>query len=384
MRRFFLTYICLLLSLPSFAGIIQGRVFLKDSTVVPGDYVMVYNKEEGIGTQSDEDGNFIIELNKTGKTTLEFSRIGYEIRFIEVDTRYDTTLDDVILEPQLLMLSSAFVTPEGMSPVDYILSSLWAKSKENKKKQSDYQCDIRYDVATHEIPVVAGVLPKIATGTMKFAAAVKGYGPLVRYCLEEDELVASVQMSRVVRRGKATDYNKKLIKGQDLPKKVQANLLSLFELIDLYKILYETATAWGEDFSRKHKFVHTGTYAYGDKLVDVVEYTSRANVKTVAHIVEDDWGVLKLQIYMRGEGESIRCEARDCGNGVYMPVSFVLKPSFTMVRAEDIPALIEEVKKLKEFNNATKERAIKVLESHLGEDFNPYISLGFNIRYVKP
>ncbi len=164
MRRFFLTYVCILLSLPSFAGIIRGRVFLKDSTIVPGDYVMVYNKEEGIGTQSDEDGNFIIELNRTGKTTLEFSRIGYEIRFIEVDTKYDTTLDDVILEPQLLMLSSAFVTPEGMSPVDYILSSLWAKSKENKKKQSDYQCDIRYDVATHEIPVVAGVLPIIATG----------------------------------------------------------------------------------------------------------------------------------------------------------------------------------------------------------------------------
>ena len=82
------------------------------------------------------------------------------------------------------------------------------------------------------------------------------------------------------------------------------------------------------------------------------------------------------------EGEVIRCEARDRWNGVYMPVSCVLKPALTMVRADQIPGFIEEIKNIKKLNKATKERSIKVLKAHLGEDFNPYIAIDCSIRYV--
>ena len=77
----------------------------------------------------------------------------------------------------------------------------------------------------------------------------------------------------------------------------------------------------------------------------------------------------------------MRCESRNVGNGVYMPISFVIKPNISMVRAEDIPALIEEVKKMDNFSKATRERAIKVLEDNMGHDFHPYISVGYNVRY---
>ena len=170
---------------------------------------------------------------------------------------------------------------------------------------------------------------------MKFIAAVKGVGPLVKYCLEEDEFSASVRLDRVVRRGKTTDYNKKLLSGANLPPKVQKNILNLFSLIDLFDILYGTATSWGENFSSKHKFTHAGTYEYGDKIVDVIEWKD-SRVRAAVHIVEDDWGILKAQLYSR-EGEVIRCEARDSGNGVYMPVACVMKPALTMVRDEQIP-----------------------------------------------
>ena len=64
-----------------------------------------------------------------------------------------------------------------------------------------------------------------------------------------------------------------------------------------------------------------------------------------------------------------------------MPVSFVLKPTITMIRAEQIPELIEYVRNSDRFKKGMKERAIKLLESRLGSDFNPYVSFGFNIRY---
>ena len=380
MKRFLLIIIAFLLSVCSFAGTVTGRIFLRDTVLVPGDYVMVYSKDEGMGTQSNEDGYFSIEINKFSTVKLEFSRIGYTTVFLDVDTRRDIDLGEIILEPQVLMLTAAFVTPEGMTSSEYILSRLWSQSRENKEKKSDYQVEIQFNVATHEIPTVAGVLPGIMTGFVKFVAAVKGFGPLVRYCLEEDEFSASVRLDRVVRRGKTTDYNKKILQGHDLPPKVQSNLLNLFSLIDLFDILYGTATSWGENFSNKHKFTHSGTYEYGDKLVDVIEWHD-SRVRAVVHIVEDDWGILKAQLYSR-EGEVIRCEARDSGNGVYMPVACVLKPSLTMIRADQIPDMIEEVKKVKKINNATRERAIRVLESHLGEDFNPYVAIDCSIRYI--
>ena len=380
MKRFALFWTLMLICIVSVAGNVTGRVFLRDTTVVPGDYVMVYSKDEGLGTQSDENGYFSIEINVYGTVKLEISRIGYTTLFLDVDTRYDIDLGDIILDPQVLMLTSAFVTPEGMTSSEYILSRLWRQSRENKEKKSDYQCEISYNLATHEIPMVAGVMPGIMTGMVKFVATMKGFGPLVRYCLEEDEFSASARLDRVVRRGKTTDYNKKLLSGHDLPPKVQKNILDVFSLFFLFDILYSTATSWGENFSNKHKFTHAGTYEYGDKLVDVIQWQD-SRVRAEVHIVEDDWGILKAQLFSK-EGEVIRCEARDRGNGVYMPVSCVLKPALTMVRADQIPGFIEEIKNIKQLNKATKERSIKVLEAHLGEDFNPYIAIDCSIRYV--
>ena len=146
-------------------------------------------------------------------------------------------------------------------------------------------------------------------------------------------------------------------------------------------ILYGETTKWGEKFSKSQVFSLEGTYEYGDKLVDVIRWVDPKNrFSANIHIVEDDWGILKVQLF-HWEGEVLRCEARNAGNGVYMPISFVLKPSVTMVRAEQIPGLIAEIRKSNSFKEKTKEKAIKVLERNLGHDFNPYISFGFNIRY---
>lgn len=375
-------------SVCSRAAEIQGRVLLSVENGEPagGDFVMVYCPDLKTGTMSDENGYYSLKLpssaqNKTVK--IEFSRIGYVT--ILKDFKVVGSIswaEEVILEPQALMLTAAYVTPKGMDAGDYVLSRLWAKSKENRKKQMNYRAEIDYDIATHELPIVTDVLPKALVGLAKFAVALNGFGPLVRYCLKNDDLSASVSLSRVVKDGSPTDFAHRMTKcDQKLPENVKKNVMSLFDLVDLFDMLYGEATDWGQKFAKKHKFKLVGTYEYGDKLVDVLKWSnSKYKVSATIHVVEDDWGILKMQAHS-WEGEVIRCEARDLGNGVYMPISFVIKPSISRIRAEQIPALIEEVKKNNDLNKATKARAVKVLEDHLGSDFNPYVSVGYNVRY---
>lgn len=362
----------------------SGKVFLRDTTLSEGDFVMVYCQALGTGTLTDEEGNYRIRIPDTGKSiVLEYSRIGYTTVFREfAPGDGDIAVDDIVMVPQALMLTAAYVTPDGMDPAKFVLSRLWAQSKKNRKKQMDYKADISYDVASHGLTVVSEVLPKSTVGFAKFAAAVNGFGPFVKYCLTNDDLSASAELKRRVRNGKAKDYDHRMIRtGQPLPKNVEKNILSIFELIDLFEIIYGETTNWGEKFSKDHVFTLEGTYEYGDKLVDVLKWSdSKSSISANVHIVEDDWGILKVQLF-HWEGEVLRCEARNSGNGVYMPISFVLKPSVTMIRAEQIPGLIEEVRKNKDIKEKTKEKAIKVLERNLGHDFNPYISFGFNIRY---
>lgn len=384
MKRFAIFLSLMVLSASISGRDFRGRVFLKDTTTVPGDYVMVYCQAIGTGALTDEQGNFHLELgNFPGDVRVEFSRIGYRTVYRDIPESSDTIhIEDIILEPQELMLTAAYVTPEGMDPSQFILSKMWETAKGNRKKQMDYSADISYDVATHEIPLIAGVVSKGMIGMVKFAAAMKGYGALVRYCLKNDDLSARVTLTRDVKRGKAKDYNQKIhCDDPELPENVQEDIMSLFKLVNLFEIIYGETTNWGQKFSNDHHFDLVGTYEYGEHLVDVLEWNDpKERVKATVHVVEQDWGILKVQMYT-AEGEVLRCEARDAGNGVYMPVSFVLKPTITMIRAEQIPELIEYVRNSDRFKKGMKERAIKLLESRLGSDFNPYVSFGFNIRY---
>lgn len=384
MKKILLILSLSLAALNCMAVQLSGRVFLQEDTLLGGDYVMIYCQACGTGTLSDENGYYSIDIPDTPENvTLEFSRIGYTTVYREFfGISGDIDVPDVVMQPQALMLTAAYVTPEGMDPGQFVLSKLWEQSRGNRKKQMNYSADINYNVATHDISIVAQILPKGTLGLLKFAAAMKGYGPLIRYCLENDELSATVTLSRKVTGGKLKDYDHKIVaSNQELPKNVQKDIMSLFGMFDLFDIIYGEGTNWGEKFSEKNHFDLTGTYEYGDKLVDVLQWTdTKSNMRATVHIVEEDWGILKVQMFT-SEGEVIRCEARDVGNGVYMPISFLLKPEITMIRAEQIPKLIEAIQKNEGMKKKIKERAINVLESHQGQDFNPYISFGFNIRY---
>lgn len=366
---------------------VSGRVLLQDSDELKGgDYVMIYARDLGTGTLSDEQGNYSLSLPSRipAKVRIEYSRIGYETitRTLDLQT-YEVAAEDVILQPQYLMLTAAYVTPDGKDPAEVVLDKVWEHSRSVRKNPFDYRCQINYTVSTHELPLVSEAIPRGYVGLAKFVGATQGYGPLVRYCLKNDDFTAKASINRQVKDGQKLDYNKKLLESdQPLPDNVRQNVLSLCDIIDVFEIMYgDISSNWGDHWTSKHKFKIIGTYEYDGNLVDVLSHTDRRNRSTInIHIVEEKWMMLKIQFYTR-EGEVCRVEARDIGNGVYMPVSLLLKPSVSMIRAEQIPGLIEAIRRDKNIKKGPKERMIKVLEDHLGEDFNPYISVASSLRY---
>ncbi len=390
MRRFLAILSFLLLSLVAFPASrteIRGRVMLNGEEKSPGDYVMVYCKEFGTGVLSDENGWFSIRIPSAGpkKVKLEYSRIGYDVLMVDYEPNGGTVdAGEILLEPQTLMLMAAYVVPDGMSPSEYILSKVWETTRKNRKKKFNYRAEINYKVTTHELPVVAKTLPKAAVGLAKMFGSFQGYGPMIRYCLKNDDFSAKASLSRSVKDGKKTDFAHKLLwSDKPLPENVKENVTHLFDFIDLYDIMYDDASSYAEKFTGRHKFKLVGTYEYDGRLVDVLSWTDyKGRVTANLHVVEEKWTFMKLQVYTK-EGEVLRCEAREIGNGVYMPVSMLMKPSVTMVRNSDIPVLMDEVRKNKSLTKGSRERMLKVLESKhsAGEDFNPYISISGSCRY---
>lgn len=355
---------------------------------IPGDYVMVYVPELKVGTLSDENGNYSLSIPGQGARTIEieFSRIGYET----VRGRYELvspatiTLPTLTLSPQTLMLTAAIATPEGMSPTQYILGRVIKQTKAVKGNRLSYEADISYDFATHEIPLLATALSRGQVGMTKFAGALMGIGPLMKYCLENDDISAHATLHRSVVKGKAKDSNGRIVKSnpEPLPAKVQQNILDFFGKIDLFDLLYGTGGDMGKSFAKDHEFQLEGSYEYRDKLVHVLSWRAR-HMGVKLHVVDGEWAILKMQV-LRSHGEVLRIEARDMGGGVYMPATFVMNPSFTHIRNEQIPELIRMVRENKQLKKAGKARMIALLEERYRnkEDFNPYVACGFSVRYT--
>lgn len=368
-----------------------GKVLLHDGEKIEeGESVTVYSKTCGAGTMTDHDGNFSFQVPDhffKKELSLEFSLIGYSTEERTISLAQDTSyvgIDSVVLELQPLMLAAAYVTNSGMRVEDFILSQVWSKAEKNSTLMSSYNADIKYSIATHDVPVVAQILSGVEKGAVKFAAGLTGFGPLVRYCLSHDDVSATVSMGRIVSYGKKKDFNKKLVSSNaSLPKDVTGNILSLPDDIDLFSMVYDRKKPWGEKFAEEHVFNLVGTYEYCGKLVDVLFWTDDNKVISITlHVVEDDWGLLRVEIGR--EKEVVRFECRDIGGGIYMPVSLVMKPTISLVKNSELPAVIKYINENQYVPKGIKKRSEAVLTERYesGRDFNPYIMLGFNISYA--
>jgi len=367
-----------------------GKVFLRDGEIEEaGESVTVYSKACGTGAIAGHDGSFRLYVPDRfmgDSLLLEFSLIGYTTvnRSVNLFVSPLPELEPVVLDLQPLMLAASYSTVSGIPVADFILSQLWDKALENRKRMATYNADIRYSISTHEIPLVAQVLSGFEKGALKFAAGLTDYGPLVRYCLSHDDVSASASLARVVGYGTVKDFNKKIVSSScSLPKDVSKSILSIPDGIDLFGMVYDRDKPWGEKFAENHVFNLVGTYEYGDKLVDVLYWTDDNKVMSISlHVVEGDWGLLRVEIGR--EKEVVRFECRDIGNGIFMPVSLVTKPTMSLIRNSELPAVIKYINDNEFVPKGIKKRSEAILTERYesGRDFNPYILIGFNISYA--
>lgn len=364
---------------------LEGNVFFRDSTVTPAAYITVYCPSLGTGTLTDEQGSFSLRLPVKGSHRLEFSRMGY--RTVEYEAAYGGSgvqrIAPVYLELQPIFLASAYVTPDGKSPADYILSQVWKNAAANRKRLGDYGASVNYNLATHQMPLLAQLASGFSRSMAKPAVYLTGYGPLINYVFNNDDVAVKASLKRTVTGGKTKDTEHRLISSNKvLPDGVRKNVLSLFNLVDLYGMLYGEGKEWGKKFANKHKFTLTGTYEYNGHLVDVLFWKHKYSGFTATiHIVEDVWGILRVEV---GRGsEVVRCEARDIGGEIYMPVTLVVKPSLSLIKEENLPKVVDDLEKSKDISKGTARRARKLIEENKG-NLNPSVTIGYNVKYFKP
>lgn len=356
---------------------------MRDSTDRPAEHVMVYSSRHGIGTMTDASGHYSISIPKGGPVRLEYAIMGWKTEYLSLTIAGEgvTAADTVFLSPQPIMLAAAYIATDGEPPSRYILRQVWKKADENRKRLAGYEASVNYNIASNGIPEVAGVLSWFKMGLIKLAASRFGYGPLLRHILKNDSFYAKAALQRSVNGSRTSDTDKRILESNSkLPKNVESNILSMFEMVDLYNMLYGEKRDWGRKFAANHDFELVGTYMYGDRLVDILSWKNQhSDIKVTVHVVEDFWGILKLEI---GRGkETIICEARDVGGGIYMPICFVIKPEITLIKAEEIPGLIEDLENNRRMDKKMTKRTVAILKEHLGSDYNPYISVGYNVEY---
>ncbi len=372
----------------AYAGNIRGHIDKRDTSVSPAAYAMAYAKELRTGTTADENGDFVLRVPDEyngKKIVVEYSLIGYSSveKELEVCPNGVTApADSVILDFSPIMLAASYVTADGKDPAEYILSQVWKTADKNRKKVKNYSAHVEYTLATHELPMVAHILPGFTLMMAKIAAGFMGVGPVVDYATKHDDLMASVSLDRTIKNGVRKDSNHQILEmTENLPRNVQNNIKSIFGKVDLYGLLYGKDNAWGRKFTRRSTFVLQGSYNYGDYIVDVLHWDDpNSDASATIHVLEDNWSILKVQVG-RGE-EAVQCEARDIGGGIFLPVSFVMRPALTRIKAKDIPAFIERAE-IEIKDKGIRKRAVKLLEGYRdrGEDFNPYIAARFNVRY---
>lgn len=390
-RYTFIIIIGLLLTLSSplvRAGVITGHIDKRDTTVSPAAYAMAYVAECRTGTTANEHGDFVLRLpdKYDGKTVVvEYSLIGYtsvDRSVIVVPDGAPQQVDSVILDFSPIMLAASYVTADGKDPAEYILEQVWKTADKNRKKVKNYNAHVEYTLATHELPMVAHILPGFTLMMAQIAAGFMGIGPVMDYSIKHNDLFATVELDRQVKNGVRKDSNHKILEmTPGLPKSVQNNVTSIFGKIDLYGLLYGKQNAWGRKFTRRSDFELSGSYNYGDYIVDVLYWKDpNSDATATIHVIEDNWSILKVQVGR--QEEAVQCEARDIGGGIFLPVSFVMKPALTRIKVKDIPMFIERANaEIKDKN--VRKRAIKLLQEYQarGEDFNPYIAARFNVRY---
>ena len=109
--RFFMTCICLCLTVTAYGQRLQGTVFNQLRKQTPIDYVGIFNKNTGQHSHSNSDGSFVLPKTTVGDS-IYFSRLGYTTLMVVTSQKDLTESLTVYMEASSISLDQIELTSE--------------------------------------------------------------------------------------------------------------------------------------------------------------------------------------------------------------------------------------------------------------------------------
>ncbi|MBR5717369.1 MAG: carboxypeptidase-like regulatory domain-containing protein [Bacteroidales bacterium] len=388
------------------AQTLQGRVMLNDST--PCAFATVYLPSINRGIAANEFGEYTLDELPAGKLQVEYSCMGQQSVKRELTlSKGETLINNETLSEKLILLPPSIVTVDGENPAHYVLRHVWDQADINRKRIDTWQAEVKYEFGLNDIEVVIKAIPKKYMFVIKTMAGLAGYRKIITLVFDHPSLKAKVSLLRTYLNGKVKDTEQKVYySNESLTSSEQKTLYENKLLIEpnLFDEIYNENAPWGRKGSSRDKFELVGSYELDGRTIDVLEYSRTSTSEkekvnevgdtikikttyttvTTLHVVEDLWGILKVE--KRGEDNHSLNECRDLGGGIYMPISSCKHISFPIYSKEELPKEIERLEKEDRsgWNKAQKQATdayIEQLKKHQDRDVCFELNFAYDIKY---
>lgn len=307
---------------------LQGRVYLTGD--VPAAYATLYLPQYGIGTVTDDDGNYWMDNIPVGPSvTLEYAFLGYKTKQVklaltEPNHKY---AHDQHLEEDAIQLDEVYLTPNGEDPAVYIFRKVREQGNINRKRLVSYKAVVDGETHVKNIDLVEKMMPKVAATALHTTLRMGGMYNVWQYFTSAEKVDFNYQYTQTWSNGKVKNSKVNLVSATpEMPEKMVGKLSDMQE-DNYFEMFYgdgkkvDTKKILAEGWKLK------GVIEENGKTIDILTRTKGDSVRTVwtYYIIEDLWSVLRYEKRQSAINFS-RTECRDIGGGIYMPVSYVTNP----------------------------------------------------------
>jgi hypothetical protein len=135
-KKFYILIILLI----SFISFSQIRGTITDSKGIPLSLVTVLEENTYNGTSSNEQGNYELNIKRTGKHTIVFQYLGFKTQKITVNIDKFPFTQNIKLVEENLTLSEVVINPKD-NPANIVIRKTIASKKENSEKTARFKAD---------------------------------------------------------------------------------------------------------------------------------------------------------------------------------------------------------------------------------------------------
>ena len=327
MRILIITLLAVLSCLPSVANAaqeakstLQGLIFLKDS--ISGGAATVYMPELKMSAITRIDGSYEINNIPEGRYAVRYSFIGYKTITDTITFNQGSKLTrNVTLEEYSIPLSTVYITPGNQDPAVYILNKMWATAKNNKSRLKEYSVVKDATFSIRNAHMISEMMDLLLSGFQKWAVksamSLIGMKKVFELFVKYPELKFRMTVPCQYKNGKFTEGTWK-IDSQQLTEEDKQTLRKVCNVSESFNLVYGNDCLWSQKKAKKQEWKFEGSYDEGDKMIDKLSCTKK-DVKYTLHIVDDEWGIIKIEKKSKSGYSATDCQ--EVAKGLYLPVS---------------------------------------------------------------